>query len=46
MAPSEVEIDSELAARAEEIAAAHGETVEAVVERLLRAYLEQAGERR
>lgn len=36
-----VEIDAELAARAAEIAAERGETVEAVIERALRQYLTQ-----
>jgi predicted transcriptional regulator len=39
MAPSEVEVDEQLAARAAEVAASRGETIEAVIERALRDYV-------
>jgi Arc/MetJ family transcription regulator len=42
MAPEEVEIDAELHARATRIAAANGETVEEVVARLLREYVDSS----
>jgi Arc/MetJ family transcription regulator len=44
MAPSDVEVDADLVAIAAKIAAAHGETVELVVERALRAYIGQPAE--
>jgi predicted transcriptional regulator len=39
MTPSEVEIEADLAARAAEVAASRGETIEAVIERALRDYV-------
>jgi len=40
MTPGELEVDPDLAARAEQVADAQGETLEQLVERLLRAYLD------
>ena len=40
MAPPEVEVDAELAARAAEVAAARGESLEEVIARALTEYVE------
>lgn len=42
MTPGEVDVDPELVARAAAVAAARGETLEEVIERMLRTYASSA----